>query len=85
MNFLSSIPAFIGVIFGAIVLLNESIVNDVTLVIVSLSAGLFIYISTADLIPELTEELSMLKSIAHTIIGATGVILIYLVTLIEVH
>ncbi|MHA1990567.1 MAG: ZIP family metal transporter [Candidatus Hodarchaeales archaeon] len=84
-NFLSSIPAIIGVFFGVILLSNETIVDIMTLVIISISAGLFLYIATADLIPELTEELSTWKSFAHTIVGAGGVILIYMITLLEVH
>lgn len=82
-NFLSSLPAIFGVILGSFLLTNESLTNTITFAIMAFSAGLFLYISIADLIPELLEELSTVKTIAHTIVGFSGVLIVYLITFLE--
>ena len=81
-NLGSGITAIIGAIVGVLLLNEVSLINNVTLVVVSASAGLFLYLSTADLIPELMEEQSLKKAAAHLLVGSVGVLTVFMVSLL---
>jgi len=59
-NFLSALTAVLGVV---VALLLASYVDGITTFLVPLAAGHFIYISVADLIPELHKETNWKKSV----------------------
>jgi zinc and cadmium transporter len=82
-NLLSGLTSFLGAIIGIFLLNYESLITELNIIILSLTAGTFIYLSTADLIPELAEELSMKKTLFHLLTGGFGVILIFSLTLVE--
>jgi len=80
LNFLSAITVIIGGVAGYF--LFERIENWLPYIL-ALAAGGFIYISLADLIPELHREKSRKKQVALFTIVIIGMILMYLLTFFE--
>jgi len=79
-NLISASIAFVGVIISLI--LGDQI-EGLTNFIIPIAAAGFIYIATADLIPELHKETKMSKSILQLVSFAVGVGVMYLLTIIE--
>jgi len=74
LNFLTAITAIIGAIITWII---GSSIENISAVILPLTAGGFIYIATADLIPELKKDLGWQKSLVQ-LAGILGGILLML-------
>ncbi len=72
-NFISAITAVIGGIAGYVFL---SQLGHFTIFLLAFAAGGFIYIATADLIPELHKESGILKSVVQFCLMLAGIILI---------
>ncbi len=77
-NFLSGLTAVIGVI---VALLLTSFVEDITSFFVPLAVGYFIYISVADLIPELHKETRWDKSLWQLIFFLGGILVMLILKL----
>lgn len=78
-NFLSALTA----VLGALVAYYLSFyIESLTAILASFTAGGFIYIATADLVPELHKERNLRKSIAQLILFIGGIIVIWLVALV---
>jgi len=74
-NFLTALTAVLGGVLGYL-LFNYI---DLSLgFLLSFAAGSFIYIAASDLIPEIKEEKSLIKSILHIVIMIVGIIIMYL-------
>ncbi|MBN1598750.1 MAG: ZIP family metal transporter [Bacteroidales bacterium] len=80
-NFISACSAFIG---AALVLFFGDTAGDLTVWILPFAAGGFIYLASADLIPELHTEKKILRSIYQFTALLTGVILMFILSL-HVH
>ena len=78
-NLLSASLAILGVVIGLI--LGQSI-SSFTAYILPIAAAGFLYIATADLIPELHKETKASKSIIQLISFIVGIIVMYLLTMI---
>lgn len=77
LNLLSALTAILGV-FSAVVLLNNpSLIHNLTVLVLAITSGIFIYLSMADLLPELEEENSLLKIFIHVLIGFIGVVIVF--------
>jgi zinc and cadmium transporter len=70
-NFISSLSAIIGVIFG---LWLSGFVSNVEIILVPIAAGGFIYIAGSDLIPEMHKETSLRKSVIQIIAFLIGIL-----------
>ncbi len=85
-NFISALTSVFGALIG-IFLVNfpefSAWVNIITAVVLSFTMGIFLYLSLSDLVPELHEEVKLSTSIFVVIVGILGVVIIYLVTLLE--
>ncbi|MFH1598524.1 MAG: ZIP family metal transporter [Patescibacteria group bacterium] len=79
-NFLTALLAIVGAI--VILSLNEQLDNILSFV-VPLTIGGFIYIATADLIPELKKETKIGRSILQLLIFLVGIGLMLLLLLLE--
>jgi len=79
-NLLSASLAVLGVVIG---LLLGGAIESLTFYVLPLAAASFIYIATADLIPELHKTTKMSKSVIQLISFIIGVYLMYLLTLFE--
>jgi len=79
-NFASALFAFLGAIIAIII---GSQLTNFTEVIIPITAGGFIYIASADLIPELHKESKISSSILQLIMILLGIGLMSLLTLIE--
>ena len=79
-NFCSALVAFLGVIL--VLLFGTKFTNLVPLIL-PFTAGGFIYIAGADLIPELKKETGLLKSIFQFFGLLLGIGLMLLLTLFE--
>ena len=79
-NLLSASLAIVGVVIG---LLLSGLVDQFTAAILPLAAAGFIYIATADLIPEIHKTTKMSKSIMQIIMLIFGVLTMYLLTFLE--
>jgi len=79
-NLLSAFTAIIGTIFG-LLLKNSS--EHFSVIILPVAAAGFIYIATADLIPELHKETKMSRSFMQIISLIAGFLIMYLLTLFE--
>ena len=77
-NLLSASLAIMGVVIG---LLLGSSVQSFTIYILPVAAAGFIYIATADLIPELHKETKMFKSLGQLVSFLIGVALMYFIAL----
>lgn len=74
-NFLTALTAVIGGVFGYFLFSHI----DISLgFLLSFAAGSFIYIAASDLIPEIREEKSLIKSILHILVIVLGIIFMYL-------
>ena len=73
-NFLSALTAVLGALVGYYAL---SRIESWIPYVVAMAAGGFIYIATADLIPELHKETKQSKMIQHTVAILFGVLLMY--------
>ncbi|OGF28051.1 hypothetical protein A2331_03010 [Candidatus Falkowbacteria bacterium RIFOXYB2_FULL_34_18] len=71
-NFLSALSAMIGAL---VTIFLGKYVEDVNFYIISLAAGGFIYIATADLIPELKKEVKPFGSIAQLAVILIGIVI----------
>lgn len=80
MNFLSAIPALVGVIVS--LLLGDRL-GEYEAFMLPLTAGGFIYIAGSDLIPELHHEKGLLTSLAQFSMILFGIGLMYLLLFIE--
>jgi len=73
-NFLSALTAVLGALVGYFAL---SRIDSWIPHVVAIAAGGFIYIATADLIPELHKETNRFKMIQHTVAILFGVVLMF--------
>ncbi len=78
-NFISACTAFLGA--GCILLFNQS-ASELSKMILPFAAGGFIYLAAADLIPELHSEKTIRRSIYQFIALVSGMVLLFLMTLI---
>ncbi len=86
-NFLSAFTAVLGVIVGIMMLNMRELVNltnTITTVVLSITTGMFLYLSLSDLVPELHEEKNLKISMLTTLVGIFGVVIMYMLTFIEV-
>ena len=74
-NFLSALTALLGVFMGYFLINN---VEDLSLKLLPLAAGGFIYISMSDLIPELHKENNLTKSFFTFSLFIIGLVFMYL-------
>jgi len=70
LNFLLSLTAIAG---GLLVILLEQKIKNLTEIIIPITAGSFIYIATADLLPELKKEASLKKSFHQLLFILLGI------------
>lgn len=80
MNFLSALTSFVGVLLA---LLLSSKVQSMSLFLLSFTAGNFIYIAGADLIPELHKEVGIKRSIIQFLYLLLGIIIMYTLIFLE--
>ena len=81
-NFLSGIVAVLG---GVVTLFLASFLSTFSLFILAFSGGGFIYLACVELMPELTEEKNLKKSILQSLILIAGIIIIVSLILILPH
>jgi len=81
-NFLISLTAIIGAI---ITLIIGAASENLLLIILPIAAGNFIYIATADLIPELHKEIRLTQSLSQLIFFILGIAVMFLITLLEIN
>lgn len=79
-NFLSALTAFVGAVA---VLLAGDWQAGVTPVLIPLTAGGFIYIAGADLVPELQHEAGLSKAAAQVVAAAAGATLMFALAFLE--
>ena len=79
-NFLSAFTSFIGVL---IALLLTSRIESLSLFLLSFTAGNFIYIAGADLIPELHKEVGIKRSVIQFIWLILGIAIMYTLIFLE--
>jgi len=70
LNFITALAAVVGAVVALII---HSYVENLTIFLVPFSAGTFIYIAAADLIPELHKELKVRKSIWQFVLFILGI------------
>ncbi len=80
MNFLSGLGAILGGIFA---LFAAGQIEGVEMLLVPFAAGSFIYIATADLIPELHKEVRVNESIKHLVALLLGIVAMAALLLLE--
>lgn len=73
-NFISALFAVVGGVFGYVFL---SRLEHPTIFLLAFAAGGFIYIATADLIPELHKESGIWKSVTQFVLMVAGIALIF--------
>jgi zinc and cadmium transporter len=79
-NFLSALTAVVGAIISLIV---GSGIEEIKIFLIAFTAGHFIYIAGADLIPELHKEVELKKSIVQFIFLIIGILIMYSLIFIE--
>lgn len=79
LNFITALTAFLGAIVA--ILLGTSL-DAFTILIVPFTAGGFIYIATADLIPELKKETGLHKTLQQLIAIVLGITIMFVLKLI---
>jgi len=79
-NFLSALASVLGAV---ITILIGSKISNLTQYLIPVTIGGFIYIATADLIPELKKETALGKSFLQLISLVLGIGLMWLLTMIE--
>lgn len=77
-NFLSAITSFIGVFL----VFTLAKTTNITTFLTPFAAGGFIYIATADLIPELHKEMNFKKTVLQLVLLLAGILMIKKLTLI---
>lgn len=82
LNFGSALLAFVGAITTLIL---SEFIEQISLFIIPLTIGGFIYIAGSDLIPELHKEQKTIKSILQIIAFVMGIAVMGLLLLLEVH
>ncbi|HEU0085680.1 MAG TPA: ZIP family metal transporter [Candidatus Paceibacterota bacterium] len=82
LNFASALMAFVGV--GIALLIGEAAESSITWFL-PLAAGGFIYVATADLIPEMHKTKELKQSLLQLSIVITGVLIMASLTLLEQH
>ncbi|MDD4358547.1 MAG: ZIP family metal transporter [Candidatus Pacebacteria bacterium] len=78
-NFLTTLVTGIGAVVGFLI---GSLSSHFVYFLVSFAAGNFIYIASADLIPELNKELNFRKSLLQVLFIILGILLIALLSLL---
>ena len=79
-NFITALTAIIGAL---VALILGSMVNNISLILVPITIGGFIYIAGSDLIPELHKECSAKQSLLQAIIFALGIAVMYALLFLE--
>lgn len=79
-NFLTALTAFIGLLVSY--LLN-SYVDNISQILMPLSAWLFIYIAVSDMIPEMHKENQIVQSILQIVLLLVGIFVMLLLSLWE--
>ena len=79
-NFLIALTAILGAIIG--LFLSEAFTN-ITHFLIPFTAGGFIYIATADFIPELKKEVVLWKSLVQLFGLILGIVVMLLFTFLE--
>lgn len=79
-NFLISLTAFLGAL---VTLLFFEIFEDILIFLIPFAAGNFIYIATADLIPELQKKSGTLTSLMQLALFILGILLMFFFVLFE--
>jgi len=80
-NFLTAIMAMAGGILGFFLLVQ---MESVSVYLLGLATGGFLYIAASDLLPEIKKETNVTKSIFNFVIIFLGIFLMYLLTFLEV-
>jgi zinc and cadmium transporter len=80
MNFLSALGAVLGAVFALFV---AGQIEGIATLFIPFAAGSFIYIATADLIPELHKESRVGESIKHLIALLLGIVVMSALLLLE--
>jgi len=80
LNFLSGLGAILGAVFTLFVVGQ---IEGIEMWFVPFAAGSFIYIATADLIPELHKEVRVNESIKHLVALLAGIVAMALLLLLE--
>ncbi len=80
LNFLTALTAFAG---AFLTLLIGSAFENITLFLLPFTAGTFIYIAGADLIPELHKEVKIEKSIVQLLAFIAGIVFMLIMLAIE--
>ena len=75
LNFLTALTAILG---GLTVFYISQVFNAIAPILIAISAGGFIYISTADLLPAIAKEKNRKKILMHSLAFLIGIILLYL-------
>jgi len=79
-NFITALTAVLG---AAITIIFSQYMDNLTAYIIPITAGGFIYIATADLIPELRKDSNIKKSILQLVMILLGIGLMYALGLLE--
>jgi zinc and cadmium transporter len=79
-NFITALTSVLGVIF---VLLLSNSVESIEKYLISFAIGQFIYISMADLLPEIHKKSNVKKYFIEISMFTLGIVLMYLLTLVE--
>lgn len=83
LNFLSALGAVVGAV---VALILGTYADGLEVILVPFAAGMFIYIASADLIPELHKEVKWQKSLTQFFIFVLGVLIMFsLIKLESVH
>ena len=82
LNFLSALTAVLGVI---VALALSGMIESISLILVPIAAGGFIYIAGSDLIPELHKHSEKFgESLGHLIVFILGILVMGLLLLLEI-
>ncbi|MBC7081138.1 MAG: ZIP family metal transporter [Thermoplasmatales archaeon] len=77
-NFLSALTAIFGTLL-VLIIKNDSLID----ILIPVTIGGFIYIAGSDLVPELHKESNLKKSFLQLLSLSAGIIIMYLLTLVE--
>ena len=75
-NFMSALAAVLGALVAYFALIN---VEGLIPILISLAGGGFIYVATADLLPELSDEENFKELLKHAFFLILGIVLLWLV------
>lgn len=82
LNFATALTAVLGVV---VALLIGSYVENLTIFLIPFAAGGFIYIASADLIPEMHKTVKISRSLLQFLFFTLGIGVMFLVLLVEHH